>query len=149
MAKTERILHGAILSGGINAVINGIIHWFQVKGDSSIKVTVDSISEKTHTVMGSAVLLAFILSVIIACISWFTFKESGKPKFIIGGLFLILKNAFFLFGLFITMAILWQRFVGTVEVTPCVAAVIVGLIAGIAAGMTDYLTKKELIKSIR
>ena len=148
MAESGRLLHGAVISGGINAVINGIIHWFQVKGQSLISVTVDSISNKEHTVMGSAVILAFMLSFIIACISWFTYKESGKPNFFPRGFFLILKNAFFLFGVFVTIAILWQRFAGTVEVTPFIAAVIVGLIAGVVAGMTDYLTKNELAKSV-
>jgi len=149
MAQTGRLLHGAVISGGINAVINGIIHWFQVKGQPLISLTADSISNQEHTVMGSAIILAFTLSVIIACISWFTFKESGKPKFFTGGIFLILKNALFLFGLFITLAILWQRFVGTVEVTPFIAALIVGLIAGVVAGLTEYLTKKELAKYVQ
>jgi hypothetical protein len=148
MAETGRLLHGAVISGGINAVINGIIHWFQVKGQPLISITADSISTKEHTVMGSAIILAFTLSAIIACISWFTFKGSAKPKFFPGGVLLILKNAFLLFGLFVTLAILWQRIVGTVEVTPLTAAVVVGMIAGLVAGLTDYLTKKELVKSV-
>ncbi len=50
------ILKGAALSGVINAVINGAIQFFMLRGSESIPLSVDSISAGTHTVLGSAVL---------------------------------------------------------------------------------------------
>lgn len=146
IADTRKLIRGSILTGIINALINGIINWFQVKGEALVRITVDSISNNEHTVMGGAVMLALILSVIIASIAWLTTKAAGKPRFFPVALLLILKNALFLFGLFITLAILWQRFAGSMEVTPAIAAALTGVFAGLVAGVTDYLTKKELLK---
>ena len=143
--NSGKLIHGAMVTGIINAVVNGIINWFQVSGKSEIMLTVDSISNKEHTVMGGAIILAFTLSVIIAGIGYFTLKLNEKPKFFPTAFIVIVKNAFFLFGVFVTLAILWQRFAGSVSVSPVMAAIIVGVIAGIVAGVTDYLTKKELL----
>jgi len=143
---SQKLLSGAVITGIINAVINGIINWFQVKGQAGIKLTTDSISSTEHTVMSGAIILAFTLSVIIASIAYFTVKVEGKPKYFPFAFLVTLRNAFFLFGIFVTMAILWQRFAGTVEVSPLFAACIVGVVAGLVAGVTDYLTKKELFK---
>ena len=53
----------ALFSGALNAVINGIINWFQVKGKTELFLTVDSISAKEHTVLGGAVILATSLAI--------------------------------------------------------------------------------------
>jgi hypothetical protein len=143
---TSKLIQGGLATGIINALINGIINWFQVRGQSSVRITVDSISNNDHTVMGGAVLLALLLSVIIASIAWLTIKVQDKPRFFPGVAMLILKNAFFLFGLFIVLAILWQRFAGSVEVAPVIAAILTGIFAGIVAGVTDFLTRRELIR---
>jgi hypothetical protein len=143
--NSESLIHGAIVTGIINAVINGIINWFQVSGKPEILLTVDSISNKEHTVMGEAIILAFTLSVIIASIGYFTLKLNDKPNYFPTAFKVTVKNAFFLFGVFVTLAILWQRFAGSVSVSPVMAAIIVGVIAGIVAGVTDYLTKRELL----
>lgn len=143
--NSEKLIHGAFVTGIINAVINGIINWFQVSGKSEILLTVDSISNREHTVMSGAIILAFTLSVIIASIGYFTLKMNDKPKYFPTAFVATLKNAFFLFGVFVTLAILWQRFAGSVSVSPVVAAIIVGTIAGIVAGVTDYLTKNEIL----
>lgn len=143
-----KLLHGAIVSGIINAFINGIINWFQIKSQTAVFLSVDSISNKEHTVLGGAIILVFTLSFIIATISWFTLKVKNKPNYFPKVFLLALKNAIFLFGLFITLAILWQRVAGTMQVTPLVAAILVGIIAGIAAGAADYMTKTGILKSM-
>ncbi len=81
IADTRKLIRGSILTGIINALINGIINWFQVKGEALVRITVDSISNNERTVMGGAVMLALILSVIIASIAWLTTKAAGKPRF--------------------------------------------------------------------
>ena len=43
------LVKAALMSGGINAVINGLINWFQMRGKNEIFLTVDSISTTEHT----------------------------------------------------------------------------------------------------
>ena len=143
---SNKLIHGALVTGLINAVINGLINWFQVKGHTGILLTNDSITNKVPTVMGGAIILAFTLSVIMATIGYFTLKIPNKPGYFPKAFLLTFRNAFFLFGVFITLAILWQRLMGSIEVSPVISAVIVGIIAGLVAGVTDFLTKRELIK---
>jgi hypothetical protein len=135
----------AVFTGVINAVINGIINWFQVKDKAELFLTVDSISTKEHTVLGGAVILATSLAIILTSIGYFTLKAPGKPAFFPKAFFLMLKNAFFTFGIITILSILLQRYAGSVSVTPVAAAIIVALIAGLVAGIMDFMTKKELL----
>jgi hypothetical protein len=135
----------ALFSGVLNAIINGIINWFQVKGKTELFLTVDSISTKEHTVLGGAVILATVLAIILTSIGYFTFKASDKPPYYPKAFYLTLKNAFFTFGILTTLSILLQRFAGSIPVTPLTAAIIVAIIAGLVAGTIDYMTKKELL----
>ncbi|MDT0294918.1 hypothetical protein RLT85_09750 [Mesonia ostreae] len=64
-ARTKsKVVKGAVLTGVINAIINGEIQYFILKGNDSIPISVDSISNNTETVLGTAVLLAITLSTI-------------------------------------------------------------------------------------
>lgn len=139
------ILKAALFSGALNAVINGIINWFQVKGKTELFLTVDSISTKEHTVLGGAVILATSLAIILTSIGYFTFKAADKPSYYPKAFYLTLKNAFFTFGILTTLSILLQRFAGSISVTPLTAAIIVAIIAGLVAGTIDFMTKKELL----
>ena len=144
--QSSDIEKAALFTGVINALINGIINWFQVKGKTELFLTVDSISTREHTVLGSAVLLATTLAIILTSIGYFTFKAQNKPAYYPKAFYLTLKNAFFTFGILTTLSILLQRFAGSISVSPITAAIIVAVIAGIVAGTVDYMTKKELIK---
>ena len=139
------ILKAALFSGTLNAVINGIINWFQVKGKTELYLTVDSISTGGHTVLGGAVILATTLAIILTSIGYFTFKAPNKPSYFPRVFLLTIKNAFFTFGILVTISILLQRFAGSISVTPLMAAIIVAIIAGLVAGIIDYMTKKELL----
>ncbi len=139
------LVKAALMSGGMNAVINGLINWFQVKGKSEIFLTVDSISNTEHTVLGGAVILASSLAAILTIISYFTLKTANKPAFYPRGFWLTIRNAFFAFGVMVTLSIILQRMAGAVTVTPLVAVIVTGLIAGVVAGVVDYMTKTELI----
>jgi hypothetical protein len=139
----------AIFTGAINAVINGIINWFQVKGKTELFLTVDSISTTEHTVMGGAVILATSLAIILTSIGYFTMKVPDKPAYFPKAFFLTLKNAFFTFGIITILSILLQRYAGSITVTPIVAAIIVALIAGLVAGIIDFMTKKELLTKLK
>ena len=141
----EHLLKGALMGGIINAIINGVIHWFQVKGKTELYLTVDAITNTEHTVLGGAVILAASLAAILTIISYFTVKSPDKPPFYPKALLITLKNTFFAFGVMVTISILIQRIAGSIVVTPFTGVVIVGLVAGVVAGLVDYMTKKELL----
>ena len=133
------------MGGIINAIINGVINWFQVKGKTELYLTVDAITNTEHTVLGGAVILAASLAAILTIISYFTVKSPDKPPFYPRALLITLKNTFFAFGVMVTISILIQRIAGSIVVTPFTGVVIVGLVAGVVAGLVDYMTKKELL----
>ena len=139
------LLKGAMVSGLLNAVINGLINWFQVRGKTEIYLTVDSITNTEHTVLGGAVILAASLAAILTLISYFTLKSDNKPPFYPKALLLTLRNAFFAFGVMVTLSIIIQRTAGSVLVSPLTAVIIVGIIAGVVAAVVDYMTKTELL----
>jgi len=74
------ILKGAALSGVINAVINGAIQFFLLRGDTPMPLTVDSIGTETHTVLGASVPLGgswttAILAAGLACFGWWSVRS--------------------------------------------------------------------------
>lgn len=146
-SQSDKLLKAAIAGGLTNALINGLINWFQVKGKTDLFLTVDSISTGGHTVLGGAVILATTLAIILTSIGYFTFKVPNKPAYFPRVFLLTLKNGFFTFGLMVTVSILIQRFAGSISVTPISSAIIVAIIAGLVAGTIDYMTKKELLKN--
>ena len=143
----EDVAQTSITTGVLNALINGIINGFLVKGKTEIFLTVDSISNNEYTVMGGAVILATSLAVILTSIGYFTFKSAKKPTYFPKGFMLTLKNAFFTFGVITSLSILLQRFAGSIAVAPISSAIIVAVIAGLVAGIIDYLTIKELLRN--
>jgi len=142
----EDIAQTAISTGVLNALINGIINWFMVRGKTELFLTADSISSKENTVLGGAVILATSLAIILTSIGYFTFKSAKKPPYFPKGFMLTLKNAFFTFGVITSLSILLQRFAGSIAVAPISSAIIVAFIAGLVAGIIDYLTIKELLR---
>jgi hypothetical protein len=140
------IQKGAITGGVINAIINGLIYWFQVKDKSKILLTDNLISSAEHTVFASAVPLATSLAFILTSVAYFTIKTTNKHPYFPKVFLLALKNAVFAFGIVTIVAILLQRFTGSVSVTPLIATLISGGIAGLVAYEVNYLTHKEIIK---
>jgi hypothetical protein len=143
----EEVAQTAISTGVLNALINGIINWFMVRSQTELFLTTDSISSKENTVLGGAVILATSLAIILTSIGYFTFKSAKKPPYFPKGFMLTLKNAFFTFGVIITLSILLQRFAGSIAVAPISSAIIVAIIAGLVAGIIDYLTINELLRN--
>lgn len=135
-----------LFSGALNALINGIINWFQVKGKTDLFLTVDSISTGGHTVLGGAVIAATTLAIILTSIGYFTFKAPNKPSYFPRVFLLTLKNGFFTFGILVSLSILLQRFAGSIAVSSLTSAIIIAIIAGLVAGVIDYMTKNELLR---
>jgi hypothetical protein len=139
MNKAE-IMKGAVVGGVINAVINGAIQYLILRGhEGPIPMTVDSISTDAHTVLGSSVPLAVSLAMILTAVAYSTVKVPRKP-FFPTTLWLVIKHGIFTFGLVVAGAVMWQRIVGTVEVSLVTTVVFLGIVAGLVAGIVNYMT---------
>jgi len=150
MAMTDamtpaHILKGAAMSGGINAVINGGIQFFLLRGSGPMPLTVDSIGTETHTVLGSSVSLAVSLAMILTAVAHFTVKVPKKP-FVPTTLWLVIKHGLFAFGAVAATAVVWQRVMGTVEVGLGTAVLVLGSIAGLVAAIVNYMTICEIVE---
>ena len=141
----SHILKGALLSGVINAVINGAIQYFILRGSGPIPLSVDSIATETHTVLGSSVPLAVSLAMILTAVAHWTTKGVKKP-FFPTTLWLVIKHGLFTFGLVVAGAVMWQRIMGTIDVSLGSAVLILGLVAGIVSAIVNYMTISEIVK---
>jgi hypothetical protein len=138
------ILKGALLSGGINAVINGAIQWYLLSGQGPLPLTVDGITNDDTTVFGAAVPLAVSLAMILTAVAYSTVKPP-KPNFYPTFLWMVVKHGFFALGVLVTFAVLLQRLLGTITVPLSVAMIILGLIAGVAATIVNYMTVRAAV----
>lgn len=147
----------ALISGGLNAVINGVIGWFMFQGKDVIPLTVDTISAHEKTVFSTGVMTAFILSVILGAIAFSTFGKKARGlqlapselldrPFFFFGVRTILFYSLFVFGTAALIALFLQKFVGTILVTPFVAAMLLGVIAGIAAWFINAAVMKAMLR---
>jgi hypothetical protein len=153
---TQVRVQDALIPAVINALINGAIAYSSFKAEAAIPMTLDLISSKQHTVWGQGVTLAFALGVILTIITAKVFaKQVAKADASLAArvqrpmpvlLKIALGNAMALFGWFVALAVLWQRFVGTVEVSPPVAAALVGLLAGVITVIVEIRTKRALLR---
>lgn len=143
--SNKKLIQGAVFGGIINAFINGVIQYFFLKDLTRIPISVDSITNNDKTVLGTAVSLSITLAVILTLVAYFGIKEE-KKKFYPYTFWLTLKHGFFTFGILASLSMLWQKYVGTVEVSLVTALIIIGLIAGVVSGVVNYLTLKNSIK---
>ncbi len=140
-ADASRLLKASVINGGINAVINGAIQFFMLKGQGPVALTADAIATTDHTVLGSAVPLAVSLAMILTVVTHLTLKGT-KPAFFPGVFWLTLKHGFFAFGAVVSAAVLWQRTIGAIDVSVAGAVVILGAIAGVVAAVVHYMTTR-------
>ena len=146
----------ALIGAGANVAINAAINAWMLSGKGPHALTVDSITAREATVFGSAVPLAVVLSVIVATITFFTFRKkaahlglvrdaAAHPYFFFG-FRQALSSALFLFGTVVAAGVVWQRLFGTIEVTTPVAAGFAGLVAGAAAFHATSRTAWALVR---
>ncbi|TDK44735.1 hypothetical protein [Algoriphagus formosus] len=140
------IWKGALTGGVINAIINGLINWFQVKNLDSVLVTDNLISSEAHTLFSGAVPLAVSLAFILSGVAYATTKIPNKPPYFPRYFLKSLQYAFSAFGMVVTLGVLWQRWVGSVEISPVMAAVWAGIIAGIVAFVVNLMVVSDLTK---
>jgi hypothetical protein len=139
----QEIFKGALIGGAINAVINGVINWNSVKDKTEVMLTDNVISSTEHTVFAGAVPTAVSLAFILTSIAYFTWK-GNKPPYFPTVFFMAVKHAFFTFGVVVSVAIMIQRWFGSVMVSPMESAVITALVAGTISFFMNYLTHREL-----
>lgn len=130
----------ALIPAGINAVINGWIAWGHNSAHAPIALSVDSIASGATSAIGNAVMMATALGLILSLINFAMERRSAggdrRPGAVPAAMAIAGKNAFFLFGLFVAVGVLWQRTMGTVEVGAVAAT---ALTAAVAFGVSAYL----------
>jgi hypothetical protein len=157
-ATAQLIRKEALLGAGANAVINTGINAWMLAGKGPHALTVDSITAHEATVFGSAVPLAVSLGIIIATMTFFTFRKKARsmglaPKeylarpYFFFGLRQAVASALFLFGVVVAAGVLWQRLFGTVEVSTPWAAAFGGAVAGLAAFHAAWRTSFALLRA--
>lgn len=150
-------IQDGLIPAVINAVINGGIAYSGFKAEQAVPLTLDLISGKQHTVFGEGVVLAFALGVILSIVTAKVFAghavkaDPSLAPLVQRPIFpfvmkIALSNGVALFGWFMALAILWQRVVGTVEVQPVLAAVLVGLLAAIITLIVEVWTKRAMLQ---
>jgi hypothetical protein len=143
-------------SAVINGVINGVITWSAFKGHASIPMSMDSIGSPGVTALGNAATVAFTLTFIMTCITFFMFRGAARKsgvapasltaiRFLPTGLQIALANTLLALGGFTATAVLWQRFVGTVTVGPVAATLVVAVVATAATAFAETRTKRALL----
>lgn len=151
------IQKNALMSGVINAVINGVIGWFMFRQKDALPLTVDTISAPEKTVFSTGVMTAFILSLILGTIAFFTFSKKAKTfqvpwpelldrPFFFFGVRTVLFYSLFAFGTAALVALFLQKFFGTILVTPLMGGILLGIIAGIASWFINAAVMKAMLR---
>ena len=76
---------------------------------------------------------------ILTVIAYLTLKAPKRP-FWPTVLWLTIKHGLFVFGLIVSLAVVWQRTMGTVSVSLLPALIILSTIAGLVAGAVNFMT---------
>lgn len=142
------IAKGALLTGVLNAVINGAIQAWLLAGSGPLPLTVDGIANDAHTVFGAAVPLAVSLAMILTAVAYLAVKHR-KPPFYPTFLWMTVKHGFFALGVIVTFAVLFQRIFGSISVSSWAAVVILGLVAGVVAAIVNYMTIRASVDAAR
>ncbi len=141
------LVKAAILPGVINGALNATIQWFTFSKETQIQITGDSISSNDLAVFGVAMQVALTISIMSTTIAYLTYKSPvPKPRYFPRVFLVTLKHVFFAFGIGTSLAILWQRFFGTIMVSPVVATAMIGVIAGVASWFVSWMTLREITK---
>jgi putative flippase GtrA len=135
----------AITGGLINGTMNGVINWYSFRDHASLFLTDNLIDSRAETVFAGAVPLAVSVAFILTSIAFFKTKQPGKPPYFPKVFLMALKHSVYAFGLVTIFAILLQRYAGSIEVTPVVAAVITGVVASLVATIVNFETRKSLL----
>lgn len=150
-------IQDSLVPAVINALVNGAIAKWKFGEQGYVPLSLDLISTRQPTVWGEGVTLAFALGIILTLITAKLFARHAvkadawladrvqRPVFPFL-LAVALGNAMILFGWCVALAVMWQRLMGTVEVTSLWASVLVGLMAGCITLVVEVRTKRALLR---
>ncbi|MGR5194015.1 permease [Vibrio rotiferianus] len=150
--KARDSLIAGLINGGINYWI--AVNHFDDK--SVVPMSVDMISSSQSTVWGQAVSLTFGLGIILSLItSILLIKQLKKTLPQMASNFegaywwrivpIALTQAAALFGWFVTLAVIWTKCFGVVNVDASTAAILVGGFAFIITIIVEVGTKKSIL----
>jgi uncharacterized membrane protein len=140
----QAIVTASLIQAGVNAVINGVINYFMIRGEDTHRITTDSITAGSDTVMGHALFTAMLLAVIFTLLAFqsqrshlpaITWRQVGR---------LAVHHAVYAFGLMVIAGVLWQKLFPDVSVGTLTAACLAGGLAGVVCGITHYGTLTQL-----
>jgi hypothetical protein len=132
------IVKKSMISALINGVINAGISAVSFFKHESVPITLDYISNQEVTVFGKGVLLAFMLTLILTGVNYVNVAkdmrkthagEASPHPFWPWGAKLAIRNGLTAFGAAMVVAVMWQRFVGTVMVSPLLATLMMFAVA--------------------
>lgn len=146
---------GAAIPAVINALINGTIAYNSHSGRAEVPLTLDAISSTEATVGSEMAMMALALSVILTSITALIARKGlrgqddarGTRPFFPTVPVIAFQNALMLFGATVVAAVMWQRTVGTVMVTPMTAALLVALFAAAATVFVHTRTIAALVRA--
>ncbi|MEO5585605.1 MAG: hypothetical protein ABIQ75_09130 [Flavobacteriales bacterium] len=129
----------ALIAGVSTFVVDAVIQFFTLRSKAPIPISVDSITNNVHTVLGASVGLGIFLAMLMTIINYSKIKGRKVP-FFPKVFLLMIKHGFFTFGVLTALSVMWQRYVGTIEIGLLPAVFIIALIAGIVSATINYLT---------
>lgn len=138
----------ALIAGISTFVVDAVIQFFSLRSKAPIPISVDSITNNVHTVLGASVGLGILLAMVLTVINYLKIKQDKVP-FFPKVLLLMIKHGFFTFGVLTALSVLWQRYMGTIEIGLLPAVFIIALIAGLVSATINYLTIKECLLPAR
>lgn len=135
----------AAIPGAVSAAINAVTAWQGFKGNEAIALTVDSISTGSSSAVGGAVASATAMGMIVTLINFALAHREGnvanapsRATLFGHALGVAIKNTLFLFGMFVALAVVWQRLFGSITVGAVTATALTAMIAG---GVSMYIFK--------
>lgn len=141
---------GALINGVINAGISAASFFKQ----ESVPITLDHISNHEVTVFGQGVMLALMLTLILTGVEFAQVAKGMRKKgaafhrpFWPWGAKLAVRNGLTAFGAAMVVAVLWQRFVGTVMVSPLIATLVMFVLAFLFTIYTSLATTTAMLEA--
>lgn len=148
----------SLTSAVTNCFINAGLNAWMLSGKGPHTLSVDSIASTEATVLGSAVPLAVSISIILATITFFTFRRKAlaldlgpavrlERRYFFFGFSNAVASGFVMFGAVVGASVVWQRLLGTVTVSTPVAAAIAGIVAAVSAWYASTRTATALLRA--
>lgn len=149
------MLRQSLIAASANALINGGIAWFSMRGETGLALSLDSISGGSDTVLAKGVTMAFSLGLVLTGMTFLTFRPAARKegvalaeelRFWPRYARLMVKNAVFLFGALVMAAVLFQRQFGEIRVDGAAGSLVIAGLAFVLAFYTSFSTMREMIE---